>query len=69
MNENISNFTKYTQHDFKDEIQNCIFNYVQLHVLNNLINQLTRLPILKGMLGSEKMFFNTYLQMQGKMYY
>jgi hypothetical protein len=36
VNENISNFTKYTQHDFKDEIQNCIFNYVQLHVLNKI---------------------------------
>jgi len=60
VNENISNFTKYTQRDVKDEIQNCIFNYVQLHVLNILINQLTRLPISKGMLGSEKTFFNTY---------
>jgi hypothetical protein len=60
VNENIPNFTKYTQHDCKDEIQNCIVNYVQLHVLNILINQLTRLPILKGMLGSEKPFYNTY---------
>jgi hypothetical protein len=60
VNENISNFTKYTQHDFKYEIQNCIGYYVQLHVLNILINQLTRLPILKGMLGSEKPFFNAY---------
>jgi hypothetical protein len=59
-NENISNFTKYTQHDVKDEIQNCIFNYVQLHVLNILINQLTRLPILKGMLENEKTFSNTF---------
>ncbi len=60
VNENISNFTKYTQHDFKDEIQNCIVYYVQLHVLNILINQLTRLPTLKGMLRSGKPFFNTY---------
>jgi hypothetical protein len=55
VNENISKFTKYTQHDFKDEIQNCIFNYVQLHVFI-LINQLTRLLVLEGMLGSEKRF-------------
>jgi hypothetical protein len=60
VNEHISNFTKYTQCDFKDEIQNCIFNYVQLHVSNILINQLTRLHVLKGMFGSEKTFFNTY---------
>jgi hypothetical protein len=36
VNENTRKIIKYIQHDFKDEIQNYVLNYDQLHVLNIL---------------------------------
>jgi hypothetical protein len=65
-----SNITKYIQHDFKDEIQNCVFSFNQLKIFDILNKHSTRLHVLEGTPRSGKTlfwkYFTHYFQTQNK---